>query len=530
MKWINLLMALAGSLVGRVYAVDAALLEDVKLPFGNGKITLNRGTVVTVEDTRGNFLTISFRNVRGKVARLALDLPEEAPAGHSAYPLVDSPTPSLASFRDATAAMIKSIKPLLAQVEVLVIEGKTEEANQMLLDFIPSAERTAAQNFVLGNILYKASSANSFVLHKKAAQQAPEVPEVLFEWALEQHRRKDYAHALRTYYDYSQRQPDFSPAYGLAAECALRTGHVPEAIALYQKFERASRGAWGEFETLVCEVNGGIYVDGERAQLLKRALRGEESAAKTLLLIDTTWKADWWRASVEPKRLKHDLEVTKGVFPRSEVDLTAACCVAQIALLDPDALPAKKRELIVAAGLLFDRDGTLPHDGAVLSALLRIATEFVDVPTLRTTFGKRVRELAKQTKNAETYDAAAYLYSGTDDLADIDQAGWDDTHHARFAISRLYGLYKEHNLTIDHLLIERARKEFLYNSEIESLVVKLAVDAKLPLRSYLGIALRSEYLKFSTDRSGAGLSQPSSDVLRGYFFELDKLQTAARGP
>jgi len=148
---------------------------------------------------------------------------------------------------------------------------------------------------------------------------------------------------------------------------------------------------------------------------------------------------------------------------------------------------------------------------------------------LRATFGKRVRELAKETKDAECYNAAAYLYSGTDGLADIDQAGWDDTRDARFAISRLYGLYTEKNLTIDHPLIERARKEFPYNSEIESLLVKLAAEAKLPLQSYLGIALRSEYLKFSTDRSGPGFSQLSSDMLRGYFFELNKLQTEAQG-
>jgi glutamate dehydrogenase (NAD(P)+) len=81
---------------------------------------------------------------------------------------------------------------------------------------------------------------------------------VLLEWALQQHRRKDFAGALKTYRTYLKMQPDYAPVFGLAAECAIRTDDITEALALWQKSERAGKGTLERFESLVCDVNGGI--------------------------------------------------------------------------------------------------------------------------------------------------------------------------------------------------------------------------------------------------------------------------------
>src|SRR6185312_438729 len=107
------------------------------------------------------------------------------------------------------------------------------------LDTFPITSRTPAQNFVLANVLFKAAPANSYALHRLVAQQASAVPEALLEWALEQHRKKQYVEALRTYREYTRLDPDYAPVYGLAAECALRIGDISRAIDLWTKSEKA---------------------------------------------------------------------------------------------------------------------------------------------------------------------------------------------------------------------------------------------------------------------------------------------------
>ena len=516
-------MAVVATLVPHAFGENATLVQDVKLQLGSGVVTVSRGTIVEVVKTEGDIAVISFRNLSGMVSLTALDRVPNSTTVLSTQRAVDSEKQSQLEFHKATAAVFASLKPVLTQAEELVIEGNLEEANQRLLGCIPATGRSAAENFVIGNLLYKADSAHSFALHRAVAQQAPAVADALLEWAMEQHRRKEYTGALRTYREYSRMQPNFAPALGLAAECAIRMGDIAEAILLYQKSEKASQGTLEQFESLVCEVNGGIYPDGERAKLIKKIQSGEESAAKTLLLLDSAWRTDWWNASAEPKRLKRDLAMIERTFMRPGVNLRAARCVAQCSLLSEDSPGIEARALMANAGFLFDSKATLPEEGAALSALLQFATGFTERAVLREKFGVRVHALAKETKGVETYNAAAYLFLGTEQLAEIDQEGWDVTHDARFAASRLVGLHAAKKLTIEDPLLKEAQKDFPDNSEIAHLAVRLAAQTQLPLEPFIIAAIKAEYTKFSTERPGVDLPRPSAYVLRGYFFALGKL-------
>jgi tetratricopeptide (TPR) repeat protein len=522
MKRLCLFIAFTGFAL-RVCADPATLVVDSRLQLKNGSVSLNAGSVVDVVATDDDMVVVSYRSLRGTVPRTALDHLPDVPVAVPDEEEVKAAKLSQEEFRKAALAAFEEIEATLHRAEERVVEGEVEEANRSLLEFFPASTRTAAQAFTVGNLLFKADPVQSTELHHVAAEEAATVPDVLFEWALEQHRLKNYGAALKTYRQYLKSVPDFAPAYGLAAECALRTGEVAGAVSLWQKSEEASAGSLEKFESLVCEVNGSVYPDGIRKTLLPRVKSGDAQAATELLLLDSAWPTDWWNAAPEPSRLKRDLDLVDTTFTEPAADLKAARCVAQCALLGADAAPAKKREVLVNAGFVFDKEATLPNHGKVLSALIQVAKQITDKTTLRDRFGARILEIAKESKDPEAYRTAAHLYQDTDKLAEIGREAWDATGDPRFAGSLLLGLYAQKKLTLDHPLVRRAENEFPDNSEIAHVLVRLAAEAGDALEPHLIAAIKAEYTKFSSDRPGVDFPRPSAYVLRGYFSALGKL-------
>ncbi len=109
-----------------------------------------------------------------------------------------------AKMREAAA----KLSPVMKQAEAMLVEGKLTEANALVLNTFPQETRTPAQSLILGNVLYGPDPKLSYELHKAAAAGLPNSPEALFEWAMEQHRAKEYAAAAKTYDAYLKLKPD----------------------------------------------------------------------------------------------------------------------------------------------------------------------------------------------------------------------------------------------------------------------------------------------------------------------------------
>lgn len=428
---------------------------------------------------------------------------------------------------DQVQAASTKISPALEVAERLTIEGKFDEANAHILATIPNDSGTSIEKFVLGNVLFKALPKTSYALHKEAAAALPSSPDVLFEWALEQHRAKEYVGAAQTYEAFSKLRPNHAPAYGLAAECAIRLGHPDQAVALWQSSESAPSGTLEQLESLICDVNGGINNEPARKRLMRLAEKGEAKAAEDLLLLDADWRIDWWNAGPDLERLEHDLALLKKTFPQPTPGLQAALCVADCTLETQQEGIGDLKTRLAGAGFLLDNKGTLPDNGKALSLLLALALAHTPMTEkeAQDKFGERVLAMARKSKDTEMFNAAAYLYLSSPRLEEIDQEAWDTTHDARFAVSRIVGLAGQNKLTLADPLLQRALKEYPENSEILHVAVVLALADKNALPRYLIEGIKAEYTKFSVTRPGIDFPRPSAYVLRGYFDLLAHTQT-----
>lgn len=530
MKLLPLLLLLTGAAYGS--SSTARIGAETKMELDRGSITLKEGTIVDVVKEENGFATIQIRNMRGRVPLSAFDGSFSAPPGGlpiaGALPAVVTSQETDFSWAEAIATASKRIMGPMESAETLMVEGQVERANTLVLETFPEATRTPAEKFVLANVLCRALPKLSYQFHKEAVEAMPTNPDVLFEWALEQHRAHEYEAAGATYRAYSALRPDHAPAFGLAAECALRSGKIKEAIALWAKSECARSGTLEQLEALVCEVNGHIEHDSERMALMKSANDGDEVAAAQMLLLEMSWDADWWTMRPSYKRLKYDLPRLKSSFKKPSRDLEAAFCVAECALASERDENVEIGTIFKTYGFLIDANGTLPTSGKALSQMLAMAVShrLVRIEEVRTMFGDRVVELARASNDREMYNVAAYLYRDTDRLAEIDQEGWDRTHDVRFAASRLAALASAGQLTLADPRMQRALQEFPQNSEIARIAVSLAAEEQKSLEAHLVDAIKAEYTRFSVMRAGADSPRPSAFALRGYFAVLAQLHSA----
>jgi tetratricopeptide (TPR) repeat protein len=435
-------------------------------------------------------------------------------------------------FRSQCEAVMRKLGPALKAAEKTAVEGKTEEGRAKLMALFPEP-RTAPQNFMLGNVLYKQDPKGSYAMHKRAAESEPENDAVLWEWALEQHRAGEWAGAQATYKKYLKAHPDDSSAYGLLAECLIRQGKPQEASDVWKKSEDAP-GSLERFEEMVFEVHGELPKFNERAALLAKVRAGDAGAAQNLVSLDSAWKEDWWNTNPRRESLAYDLKVIKEAKIPPSAGLNAAVCAAELASLagdDDEEEPGAKRKgagkhetaaaVLKRHGFLLDPAGTLPEHGGLLSIMLSKAMSQggLSEEQARTKFADQVFEMAKKGKDAELFNAAANLAgAGTARLAEVDQAGWDATGDARFAASRLAGLGAKEKLTLGDPLLAKALSQFPEDAIIAGIAVRLAAKEGKPLQPYLISGIKAEYSHFSPQ--GMVFSRAGANTLRAYFAKL----------
>lgn len=516
---------------------------ETKMELAKGSIILKAGTAVEIVSGNEKFVNIVYRNLKGRVLLSAvtrtdpsIKLPEatsdvapaptpsrrpaSAPAPAQAPKPAKVVSPTAAPLSDQIKLASDKLGPALKKAERLTLEGQLDEANAGILATFPEATRTAAEKLVLGNLFFGMLPDVSYKLHQEAAEELPDAPDALLEWALEQHRAKEYKGAAATYESYSKLRPNHASAFGLAAECAIRLGNVEKAVSLWNASEKATRGTLEQLETLVCEVNGRLPKEPVRIQWMRAMEKGDQRAAEALITLDSAWETDWWNTGPSFGRLEHDLALVKRIIPAPEADLRAALCVAECALKVHQNAKADVRELIASSGFFFDDKTTLPMNGKVLSQMLSFALlhTSLDRESGRAKFGERILANARNYKDADMYNAAAHLYLNTDKLREIDQEGWDNTHDARFAASRVLTA-----TSLSDPLLQRALKEFPENSEIVHVAVRLVGADESALRPYLIQGIKAEYTKLSVTR--IDFPRPSAFVLRGYFMVLARLQS-----
>ena len=439
----------------------------------------------------------------------------------AAFMVVSSASAGVEQDLSAAAGPVQAV---LEGAEPLVADGRVAEVNAKLLAVFPEKTRTPVQALLLGNVLFKQDPVTSYALHKQAAAGLPNEPDAQLEWALEQHRAGEFAGAAESYQKFVNAQPKFGPVLGLLADCLIRTGKTREAVDAWVRSEKGN-GSLETLESWVCDVHAQSYPDRDRAVLYTKAKAGDPAAAVKLVAGDCNFQNDWWNIGPKPAYLVKDLELLRRTkFPPTAADsLREAACAAECGIIvakeEGDAAATLKK-----ANYLLDDKATLPKDGAFLSLMLAAAenAHAITAEQAREKFGPAVLALAKSGKQADVFNVAANLYLHTDQLADIDQQGWDATGDNRFAVSRIVGLLEKDQLKMDDPRLAKAVKQFPDDANLARVVAMLTARAKQPTDAVIVTAIKAEFTHFSIGGDMLGSGRPSAQMLRSYFAALAK--------
>jgi tetratricopeptide (TPR) repeat protein len=411
----------------------------------------------------------------------------------------------------------RHLKPALVAAEGFALDGHPDQAEAAILAVFPETGRTPVQSLLLGNVLFRSDPKASYDLHKTVATALPDDPDVAFEWALELHRAGEWDKAAEQYRRTIKADPDNGIAHGLLAECLIRSGHTKDASDEWQKSEEGG-GSLEAFESDDCEVHSGPSPDTARAALMKKARDGDVDAAQSLVELDCAFKRDWWNTGPEPRRLKIDLDLIGKMQVADKHRLAAITAAAKCGIILAGGGGSAK-DVLTSAGYLLDDNHTLAPSGKLMSTMLTAAVSggAMTPDTARSTLGQKVIDAAKKSKEAEMFNVAARLYLSTDKLAEIDQAGWDDTSDARFAASRLVSLIAESKGTMkdDDPRLLKALKQFPDDATINGLRVRLAYQQKTLTDEMVIATIKAECTHFSG--GGVLVARPSATPLRIFY-------------
>ncbi len=400
-------------------------------------------------------------------------------------------------------------------------------ANAKLLAAFPEATRTPAESFMLGNVFFEIDRKQSYALHHAAVIAEPDNVNVVWEWAMEQHRAGEYAGALASYQQFSKARPKSAVPYALTADCLLHLNRIDEAIAAWRQSETAPSGSLETMENMVCAVKRDPMPHKRRADLLAKATADHDAdAAAELIALDCDFPKDWWNAGVYEAYLAHDLPAVKTALklPAGDIRFRAIACAAECATADSQD-PAAITKILKNYKLLVDPDVTIPENSGLLSAILAVSVhaKAIDEATLHEKIAPKLLELARKDHDVQLWNTAAYASSmkNPDSQLKLEREGWNATGDARFAFGVLFAKSRDGKLTTDDADLIAALKQFPESGLVQRAAYEAAVRENKVTRELLAAAAKAEFKRFTSFVAPATVvNRPRSDYLRQYFAQM----------
>ena len=318
----------------------------------------------------------------------------------------------------------------------VVLEGHLSQANAMLEQLVPDDRKTAADWFVLGNMLYRADIAYSDAAMKKAEALRPDEPAIWMERAMDEQRAHHCAAAV-PYYDRLHALPVWSKqatSWAYSAQCKVALGDAKGALADWSHADFGRRHVG--IEEAMYEIFSTTEPRRDREVLLDAAARGDKAAWCELMELETYWERNWWNKSRATPFVEQDAGSARAAL-KADAPALAEFELCHDAAMLPDAdflehlraagiwgaqkkLPASPRLTFMAVRALTNAGTAKPQDvlDAWGDALAR-------------------RQAAAPTDRA-TLELLGFLYVQVKDrpkLAAVDLQGWKTLHLRPFAES-----------------------------------------------------------------------------------------------
>lgn len=376
--------------------------------------------------------------------------------------LVPALAASAASFEDDVNAIAArySARAAAPDAKQATLEGRLGDANRMLLELVPDDRKTAADWFVVGNMLYRADPEASDRALLKAEAMRPDEPLILYERGMHEHRARHCAAALG-YYDRfhaAAARPLPGAGWAYSAQCHLVLGEPDKALADW------SRADFGHYHIAIEEAMYEIFAtrnsDRERAALVAAASPAKPEASCDLMELDTHWERDWWNMAARRDYLDEDTRRARALLAADAPALREFELCHEAAEASADKVFVQR---LVEAHLWGDKPA-LPRSPrlAYMATRALVATKTATPADVLAAWGDALAaRLAATPDDRTTLELMAYLYVSVGDkvrLEEADRQGWKRLHLRPFAESWVSGRIREDKLTTAD--IEAAAADF----------------------------------------------------------------------
>lgn len=404
--------------------------------------------------------------------------------------LLTQKSAALSEFAAEVEAAGKLYQPVLDANLALLKDGKLAESTQALFDRVPEKQRTAAQCFVLGNVLFTMEFAKSYELHRKAYDLAPDELTTQFEWAIERHRRREYAEADALYAKLTAQPGKTDPrAHAFRADCLLHLGKLPEAVAEWKAADLRNRHS--SVEQGFHWIYGKPHPIVERARLLDaarapKAAKPEQSAAlESLILLDLEWETDWWNARPKQEYLACDLPLAAATLGADSPRQRQLALLVELTPKDDDLgmkrMSPEFKELLGKKHVA-GADVPLAENSFVAGRLLDLVemSKAATAAELLGWYEKPLRARADATPgDAKALEILAALYEKAEkgaELAALEELGWKKFG----AVSCAYGILRRKGdaVTSDDEVLKAALAKFPDDQTLRGVAVGCAANEK----------------------------------------------------
>ena len=367
-------------------------------------------------------------------------------------------------------------------------------------------------NYLIGGILFNIDATQSYEYHEKAYNARPNDENFILEYALELHRKQEFAKAAELYEKYMLNKVEDKRINALLADCYMNTGDTQKAIDCWNKADHAKNHTSIDFAINI------VYGNNDQFRI-RNTIRNEIKQNNfkrmdDLIFMDSNWATDWYNSGVNKRFLDEDIDFIKNQLGENNEDYLILKAYMSV---KEERDGGKITKILKDNSLLID-NGKLPKFGNIASNLLKICFQkgVLTEKEFYTTRGEALLNQASETHNIELLNVYAYLQAEVDGKVkpEIDKLGWKTFKDERFAVS--YFLGQDAETSCAGTEVAEAIRDFPSSSKLYWFSAYCAGEKGEKMKPYLIELIKKEFKTLKSDPSRY------SYKLKGYFGLLEQ--------
>ena len=427
------------------------------------------------------------------------------------------------SYEDEKIQFDKKYKTVLDQFNQNLTEGNWDVAIDNFSNGIPEKERSAITYLMMGDTIDNLDFNYSYQLHKKAYQMDSTNYDIAFGYAIALHRNKEYKNAIRLYEQIVDSFPTQKRMYALIADCYLHINDPIKSIVNWKRSDHSSN--YIDIEDAICVIYFKENPTRKRCDIWNQIRKGNLDKINDLIILDLTWKTDWWNTSINNLTLDFDLKEAKKLLKENSDYKN----LEELALYRQEKISAEEyhkylqKSNIVVSSYKVVRS-RLPENTLLASYIISDCIE-LNFCTILDLYQKFSADLMKRTmdkKDPEALNIYCYLNlsgNGSHTLNE-DSLGWKMFHETRFVESYFYGQQTDGKLKLTDKEFQAALEEFPNSNLLNKMAYELCekTNNKEKINYYLTRLIEAEYTSLNSNNMGS----KNSLGLKSYFQDLEE--------